>query len=103
MKTMSSRREQERLAGELCTAICTGDLRHVRACIKRGADVEYQPRDSGHGAIHIAAGSGRLPIVRYLVKKCHANLNTTNNVGMTSLLIATIMGHLDVVRFLIQD
>ena len=69
----------------------------------KGADcssvVEYLKTLS----IHEAAKEGKLNVVKNLLKKNPASLDITNNQGQTPLFLAAREGHLEVVKFFVEE
>eukprot|EP01117_Protostelium_nocturnum_P013164 TRINITY_DN4897_c0_g1_i1.p1 TRINITY_DN4897_c0_g1~~TRINITY_DN4897_c0_g1_i1.p1 ORF type:complete len:145 (+),score=77.15 TRINITY_DN4897_c0_g1_i1:144-578(+) len=60
--------------------------------------------DLGNNLIHLAAGSGRLEVLQYLlsVKGSESNLNAKNHIGDTPLHKAAFRGYEEVVKFLLS-
>ncbi|KAG1704572.1 hypothetical protein DVH05_005503 [Phytophthora capsici] len=111
----------------LCEAAKTGDLSRVKKLVRRGADVNERDKNNGPTALTVAAMEGNLQVVRYLVGKGadqkannvfaasplieaayegHSRVDVLNAVdkdGNTALIRATKQGHLDVVKFLVEE
>ena len=54
-------------------------------------------------SIHDAAKEGKLDVVKNLLKKNPASLDITNNQGQTPLFLAAREGHLEVVKFFVEE
>jgi ankyrin repeat protein len=68
-----------------------------------GADVNQAHGDKGFAALHIAAISGYLGLVRCLLGELHADVDKKDTIGYTALLFAACRGHLYVVRCLVRE
>lgn len=76
------------------------DKARVEKLLARGADVNAVDND-GDTALHGAAQSGNVEIVRLLLDK-GANPNAKNKVGGTPLMWAAVYGHTDAARSLLS-
>jgi glutaminase len=56
----------EKINNELLFAACRNDLDHVRTCVARGANVNYQDYDR-NSALHVAASEGHADVIAYLL------------------------------------
>jgi hypothetical protein len=52
--------------------------------------------------LHYAVTLGNLPIVEFMINRCHANIETTDSNGNTALLLAANRLSPDIVEFLLQ-
>ena len=84
----------------LSEASWKGHLETVRELLHRGANTNVANRD-GHTALHIAAYSGQLDIVRELLASGGANVNASSRSGVTPLIAASESSRVDVVRALL--
>jgi uncharacterized protein len=74
----------------------------LQLLIKHGADVCYQPPDTGSSALHIAARRGSLAKCEVLLDapRVELALELRNSNGMTPLAAAALKGHLAVIKLL---
>uniref|UniRef100_A0A0E0NF43 Uncharacterized protein n=1 Tax=Oryza rufipogon TaxID=4529 RepID=A0A0E0NF43_ORYRU len=56
----------------------------------------------GMGALHLAAGKGRLEVCRYLVEELRLDVDDADQEGRTALIIATLCKHLSTVKYLLD-
>uniref|UniRef100_A0A0E0G6T5 Uncharacterized protein n=1 Tax=Oryza nivara TaxID=4536 RepID=A0A0E0G6T5_ORYNI len=68
----------------------------VQAARVRGAPM------GGMGALHLAAGKGRLEVCRYLVEELRLDVDDADQEGKTALIIATLCKHLSTVKYLLD-
>ncbi|XP_026418659.1 ankyrin-3-like [Papaver somniferum] len=54
------------------------------------------------GCLHFAAAGGSLEVCKYLIEKLKLDLDSKDREGHTPLFEATILGHLDTVRYLLE-
>lgn len=73
----------------------------VDALIQKGIDVNAGRWD-GHAALHLAAKSGNLAMVKSLVSVRNMNLNVQLKSGKTALHLAAEKDHYDIVEYLLQ-
>ena len=59
-------------------------------------------QENGNTLLHSSAGFGHLDIVKYLVKKNPASVNTTNSNGETPVYWAAWFRHLDIAKYLVK-
>lgn len=78
-------------------------LEEIRATVADNAmDVNAFDED-GDASIHVAAATGRLDVVRFLVERANADVNLkTQKHHRTPLYQASIYGHRDVCLYLIS-
>jgi ankyrin repeat protein len=84
-------------ADDIMTQMCIdGDLVRLRRYLNRGRVVV--------GARHLclAASRGRLEIVCFLVKEHGADVNKTDDDGISPLYVAAESGHLELMRYLVK-
>jgi len=55
---------------------------------------------SGCTALHVAAGYGRMAVVKYLVEKCQVVITTHDRKGKSPIVYAKYQGHPNVVDYL---
>jgi ankyrin repeat protein len=53
--------------------------------------------------LHIAAGFGKLDVVKYLIEAQGADVKATDKYGKTPLRQAAKNGHWDVVKYLVEE
>ena len=53
--------------------------------------------------LHEAAEEGDLDLVRYLVQKNPASVNTTNIKGEPPIFLAAYKGHYEIVKYLVEE
>lgn len=91
----------------LFLAVCEANPDMVRLCLDLGADPnmhsasEIGPHSADKRALHAAAESGNLDIVRVLLQ-AKAYINSETRHGRTPLWLAASNGHFEVVDFLIS-
>jgi ankyrin repeat protein len=84
----------------LYEAAIKGDLQQIRDLLSKGLS-DYDGRDPlREPPLSIAAGLGKLEIVKLLLEK-GANVNATDLLGQTPLMIAAKEGHLEIVKLLL--
>ena len=87
-----------------CTA---GDLDEVKSLCEQVDPQASRHPLTGDNAIHVAAGSGRLSVVRYLINEKHCDpqcrVTQSPRAGGTPLHFACKNGHLDVVKYLVDE
>jgi hypothetical protein len=84
----------------LMCASLKGHVEVVRCLLDHGAAINLRDDDSQCTALYIACFEGRLPVVRLLVER-GADPTLARADGWTPLIIASIQGHLEVVRSLL--
>lgn len=91
-------------SGSIHKVALKGNLVAVKRWIeKKGADVNIaDERQNGMTPLHLAAGSGYLNIVEYLVSQ-GAFIDITDNAGITPLGVASAFGRVEIVKYLLQQ
>ena len=74
----------------------------LRRTSSLNTNAEYANVD-GFTLLHVAARSGHLVVVNYLINEIGCNAQYATWDGYTSLHFACVNGHLDVVNYLISD
>jgi len=87
-------------AWTLCHKAHTGDLAALRKALEAGQDLSIADYD-GRTALHLAAASGHLDVVRFLVKEAHCPM-LRDRFGSLPADDALRGGHLEVRKFLMQ-
>ncbi|RLM79729.1 hypothetical protein C2845_PM12G14170 [Panicum miliaceum] len=59
-------------------------------------------KSRGSGALHVAAGRGRMPVCAYLVEELLVDVNASDDSGDTPLAYAVRSGTLDTVQYLLD-
>ncbi|KAI3893433.1 hypothetical protein MKX03_020277, partial [Papaver bracteatum] len=54
------------------------------------------------GCLHFAAAGGSLEVCKYLIENLKLDVNSKDREGHTPLFEATILGHLDTIRYLLE-
>lgn len=67
-----------------------------------GRNVPYPQEISNGTLLHYAVTLGNLPIVKFMINRCHANIETTDSNGNTALIFAANRLLPDIVEFLLQ-
>ena len=86
---------------DLIEAARTNDVAQVKVLLERGVDPESRD-ESGHTALHFAAGYGYAEVAQTLVDH-GADVDAVGNIGNTPLLIAAQEGHTEVARILVDN
>ena len=86
----------------LIMASIEGNIEIVRALIEAGADVNVMEKDSKFTAVYLASCYGHTEVVKMLIK-AGANIHITSTMGNTPLQIASLKGHVDVIRELLLE
>jgi ankyrin repeat protein len=94
------RRSKEKKA--LIDAAKDGDIEMVKKVLRLNISTEIRD-DRGWTPLHVAASSGRLEVVKFLVKEAGADVEAKGNGQMTPLLVAARYGPLKMVKFLVQE
>lgn len=79
-------------------ATVDGNLRRMRLLHFAGANINL--RGNSAGPLFLAAGEGKLEVVRYLLDE-GADVNASEKLGNTALAEAAYYGHIDVVKELL--
>ncbi|MFW1864005.1 ankyrin repeat domain-containing protein, partial [Acinetobacter baumannii] len=77
------------------------DIQIIKYLIDHGADINEKKGLMKIGALITAASKGNVDIVNELIKN-GADINTVDAYGFTPLMLASISGHLDVVKLLVN-
>jgi len=83
-----------------------GDLAQVEKLVaKYGRQIVHTITDDGSGctALHGAAVTGHLDVVKYLIEECGADVEAIDPLGSTPLHEATYNDHLEVVKYLVEQ
>ncbi|XP_063610324.1 uncharacterized protein LOC134784236 isoform X2 [Penaeus indicus] len=97
----------EEVDPEACVkeALSSGDFKNVIKLIEKGTDVDtliYENNDQGMRAVHYAAQSGNMEMLRAL-KQSKVDLKPVTRKGFTALHCAVLNGQLDAVRWLVAE
>ena len=65
--------------------------------------VIYDRTKAGNTAVHIAALSGHLPVIKLFISKWNFNLNIPGQDGASPLHSAAYGGYLDIVKYLVEE
>ncbi|KAK3154134.1 hypothetical protein QOZ80_2BG0186580 [Eleusine coracana subsp. coracana] len=94
---------------QLLRAAADGDLRLFKSiaraldggkgCIREAVEAVG---DRGAGVLHLAAGSGRIPVCAYLVEELHVDVNAVDESGDAPLAHAVRGCKVDTVRYLLD-
>lgn len=76
---------------QLLSAACKGNSQALRSILDRGVSVNLQDR-TGNTALHLAAATGRIEIVKLLLLKYEANVTLQNSKGRSALFLAVDSG-----------
>ena len=90
---------KERRQKSFAAATANGSLHRMQLLHLAGANVNERGSDSA--PLLVAAGQGRLDVVRYLLNE-GADVNTREPHGNTALTEATFYGHVSVIKELLQ-
>ena len=90
-KYKDDQQRQSNTTSPLIQAIQTGNSEKVLAEINKNLEGINEKSSIGSTPLHIAAGCGRLPVIKVLVEN-GAQINATNNDDMTPLHYAIIGG-----------
>lgn len=96
VNVLPSARKQRQLS--FAQATMDGNLRRMRLLHFAGADINR--RSSSGRPLFLAAGEGKLGVVRYLLDE-GADVNARENRGSTALIEAAYNGHTDVIKELL--
>ncbi len=88
--------------GKLIFYAAEGELLDViELCIERGQSPS-QGDNNGLTPVHVAAKTGHLSAVRYLIEKCAADPDKATDEGFRPLFLAAKEGHFPVVEYLVE-
>ena len=76
---------------QLLSAACKGNSQALRSILDRGVSVNMQDR-TGNTALHLAAATGRIEIVKLLLLKYEANVTLQNSKCRSALFLAIDSG-----------
>ncbi|VAI40502.1 unnamed protein product [Triticum turgidum subsp. durum] len=86
-----------------------GDLRLFKRLVRdldkgrgRHREVVDAAKEEGLGALHFAAGKGRLRVCRYLVEGLGVDVDAVDDAGRTPLLVALLRGIMDTASYLLD-
>lgn len=79
-----------------------GRLEHVKELLRRGAHIQARARN-GNFALHLAAGNGHLPLVRYFLETGELTVHAKGHDNITALILSAEKGHIETVSFLLQN
>jgi ankyrin repeat protein len=85
----------------LMAAAMNNQLAVVKELLIQGADFECATKN-GFRALHLAAEVGNLPIVKLLVKTCHATVDSKTVQGCTPLMCSVQNRHIPVAKWLVR-
>eukprot|EP01046_Picozoa_sp_COSAG06_P032153 COSAG06_NODE_3191_length_5705_cov_4.417053_5_plen_155_part_00 len=83
----------------LSASIHGGALDLAKMLVEGGASTET-PTRAGRTACWVAAHSGRLNVVRWLVEECDVDVERPDNRGVTPLQVACENGHVGVAQYI---
>lgn len=84
----------------LDVAVCTGNINAVRILLDTGVHVNSVIDEYGETALHIAARTNQLDIVKILIEEYYADQNIKANFDFTPLELAEQKGNASVVEYL---
>ena len=102
MGTSNSNLNPHGLNIKFLKAIKIGNFQLAQEFVELGADVEARDKE-GNCALSLAVTNGNRVIVDWLVKQKKVKLNSKNNDGCTPLMYAASVGHLDILKYLIEN
>ena len=81
-----------------------GDLAMVTAYVERpGTNIDGALTSEGDTPLIAACWKGQLEVVKYLVNTAKADVNCKRVDGAPAMQIAVQLGHLDILRFLVEE
>ena len=93
---------QEDIDQALLKAVVAGDLPSMQQALDHGAGEEAREDLFGATALMVAAGKGRVDMVKILLD-CGANKDARDEGGWTALMHATLNGQMETISFLIGE
>jgi len=79
------------------------DVDAVLSAVKIESDKPSDNYAGGFTGLHMAARSGSLESIRYLIDKCSADINAKEKNGFTALMLAVNGGHIEIVKELLKE
>ena len=86
----------------LAGAVESGDVSQVIHLLNEGVDVNSPTGLNGETALMLAAYSGNIEILTFLLSSHNININQQDLSGQTALIIAAYQGHQEFVQYLIS-
>ena len=86
----------------LAGAVESGDVSQVIHLLNEGVDVNCPTGLNGETALMLAAYSGNIEILTFLLSSPNININQQDLSGQTALIIAAYQGHQEFVQYLIS-
>ena len=86
----------------LAGAVESGDVSQVIHLLNEGVDVNEGTGLNGETALMLAAYSGNIEILTFLLSSPNININQQDLSGQTALIIAAYQGHQEFVQYLIS-
>jgi len=83
-------------------AIKIGNFQLAQEFVDLGANAEIRDKE-GNDALSIAVTNGNRVIVDWLIKTLNVKLNSKNHDGCTPLMYAASVGHLDILKYLVEN
>ena len=85
----------------IIAAAFSGNLALVQYLYSKGADLKITSSSTGDTALHRAAALGHIPIVAFLLE-VGVPINSANKLNQTPLMLASINGNVEGVRYLLS-
>jgi ankyrin repeat protein len=89
-------------AQEILEVAKNGDLEKLKTLVEKDNELLKIKDGAGRTALHFAANSGHLDLVKYLLAK-GVDINLKSNANTTPLHFAAFSGHLDIVKWLVEN
>ena len=89
-------------AQEILDVAKNGDLQKLKTIVEQDIKILETKDTAGRTALHFAANSGHLEIVKYLLAK-GIDINLKSSANTTPLHFAAFSGHLDIVKWLVEN
>lgn len=70
---------------QLMLAAALGDVQTIRRIHHQGFNIKSAIDYDSRTPLHLAASEGQIEVMRYLIKKCQANVNALDRFGTTPL------------------
>src|SRR5687767_5150161 len=86
---------------DLHFASAHGQLDRVKACLKKGVDINVKNAD-GRTALIWASNSGQENVVQFLLDQRGLHIDDATKTGHTALILASTSGHYNIVDRLIE-